>query len=218
MKREAAISLSIAVASFVLLYPAFAHTQNVQNTQDMTTATIPASAQQEVNVMVSAQARLLRALDARKIQQGHQFQAVLNDTVHLKNGPELPRGTTLVGTVATDQMQDHGTSKLALRFTDAELKSGKVIPIDATIMGVFAPSNSDSQSGPYPWDGHTLQVDQIDAASGADLHSTIASGDSGVFVSSSKDDVKLSAGSQITLAIAAQQNNEQGKTGMSGGA
>ncbi len=116
----------------------------------------------------------------------------------------------LVGTIATDQMRDGGTSTLALRFTKAQLKSGKVIPIQADIMGVAGPTGGDpaeSYSAGYsltPWDGKTVQVDEPGAASGFDFHGRIGGQDSGLFVSTKRDEIKLSAGSQISLAIAAQ--------------
>jgi hypothetical protein len=118
----------------------------------------------------------------------------------------------LIGSVATDDMQLAGTSKLALRFSQAQLKNGQVIPIKATIVGVLPSESSNPEDGVTPgvggdqaqtgWSNGTLQVDQIDALSGVDLHSKIASANSGVFVSTRKNDVKLSKGSEIELAIA----------------
>ncbi|MDE3185951.1 MAG: hypothetical protein KGM96_00325, partial [Acidobacteriota bacterium] len=169
-----------------------------------------AEQQREAGMMVPAQAALVKDLDSRKTQPGHQFQAVLGSAVHLKSGVELPRGTVLLSTVVTDDMQAKGTSRLALRFTQAKLKSGKVIPIMATIMGITPPAYGFySDPGGNNWDGRTLQMDQVDAISGVDLHSAIARSNSGVFVSNKKDDVKLSAGSQMLLAIAAQQTDHQ---------
>lgn len=52
-----------------------------------------------------------------------------------------------------------------------------------------------------------LQIDEIGALSGVDLHSRIASKNSGVFVSTKKDDMKLSAGSEFALAIAVRKNS-----------
>lgn len=221
MKSAAAISLSIAVASLALLCPGFAQTSSLENSSTSKSVTTVA-AQHEAMLMVPARAALLTSLDAKKIQSGQQFRATLTKTIHLKNGPELLRGTVLMGTVTTDKMQAHGTSMLALRFTKAELKGGKVVPIKAIIVGVFP--STDGSFGDFVgdasniWNDNTLQVDQIDAISGVDLHSKIASRNSGVFVSTKKDDVKLSSGSQLTLAIAAQSSDRQNKNGMSGGA
>ena len=210
MKREAAISLSIAVASLSLLCPGFLHASGEAGAQPAANTVSVAAQQREASMMVPAQVALVKDLDSRKMQPGHQFRAVLSGTVHLKSGVELPRGTVLLGTVVTDQMQVKGTSRLALRFTQAKLKSGKVIPVMATIMGITPPAYGFySTPGGNKWDGSTLQMDQVDAISGVDLHSAIARVNSGVFVSNKKDDVKLAAGSQMMLAIAAQQGDHQ---------
>jgi len=162
--------------------------------------------------MVPAQAALVDNLDAKKVQPGGQFKAKLSGKVRLRNGLELPSGTMLIGSVATDDMQVAGTSKLALRFSQAQLKNGQVIPIKATIVGVLPSESSDPEYGVTPidagdraqtgWNNGTLQVDQIDALSGVDLHSKIASENSGVFAATRKNDVRLLKGSEIELAIA----------------
>ena len=205
MKREATISLSIAVAAFAILLPQFAQAKTTSGTQ----SSMPQS-RQEAMKMVPAQVSLTKDLDARRMQPGHAFRAKLNKDVRLDNGTELPHGTVLIGTVVTDKMQVAGKSRLALRFTKAQLKSGKVIPIKATIMGI-APPAYDAYENPTAddlgqWNHKTLQLDQIGALSGIDLHSKISSKNSGVFVSTKKDDVKLSAGSRMALAIA-QRNS-----------
>ncbi len=74
--------------------------------------------------MVPARAYLTHKLDAKNSAPGTPFTANLSEAVQLKNGPKLPRGTELVGTVAADDMQLSGTSKLALRITVAHLKDG----------------------------------------------------------------------------------------------
>ena len=162
--------------------------------------------------MVPAAVRLLTALDARKIRPGSQFKAVVDDTVHLKDGTELRHGTVLIGTVATDRMQSRGTSRLALNFIEAEPKNGKAIPIHAMIVGVAPPAIGNGFGNYYPpppsWSPGTWQIDQIDAEHDVDLHSRIVGANSGVFVTSRKDDVKLVAGSQLTLAIAARSGSD----------
>jgi hypothetical protein len=54
---------------------------------------------------------------------------------------------------------------------------------------------------PNYWTDKILQVEQINAAPHADLHSDIASEDSGVFLSTDNHDVKIPAGSEIKLAV-----------------
>jgi hypothetical protein len=55
-------------------------------------------------------------------------------------------------------------------------------------------------------------LDQLDVAPGVDLHSNIASQNSGVFVSTRKDDVKLKQGSQIQFAIGPGNSGQNGMT------
>ena len=207
MNNKSIFTISIAFAACALLYPGFASAKNPAAV-DSVDPSVPAGvAQTEASQMVAADAVLTNSIDARKVQPGEKFRATLRGTVHLKNGTELPRGTVLVGTVAMDQMREDGTSALALRFTQAKLKDGKVVPIQADIMGVTSPSYSDNEAwdfhhSPFDWNGTTLQIDQ--PLSGFDLHGSIGSPDLGVFVSTKKDEVKISSGSQLSLAIAAQ--------------
>ncbi len=208
MNCKTLFAVSTTFAAFVLAHPGSAGAQNSFASESNVSAS---ASQSEASQMVPAQAVLDKGIDARKMQPGEQFRATLSETVYLKNGTELPRDTVLVGTIATDQMRDGGTSTLALRFTQAQLRGGKVIPIQADIMGVAGPT-SDSPDPNYPneaiapWDGKSIQVDETGAISGVELHSSIGSQNSGVFVSKKKDEMKLSAGSQISLAIAAAQN------------
>lgn len=209
MNRKTLVAVSLTFATFALAHPGSARAQNSYTSS----ANVSGSASQsEASRMVPAQAVLDKGIDARKMQPGEKFRAKLSQTVQLKNGMELPRDTVLVGTIATDRMHDGGTSTLALRFTQAQLKSGKVVPIQADIMAVAGPV-SDSPDPNYPnaaltpWDGRSTQVDEPDALSGVELHSSIGSQNSGVFVSKKKDEMRLSAGSQISLAIAAAQNS-----------
>lgn len=213
MRSKTIFVVSIAFTTCALFCPRFASARNSTNGSTVAPSASPTVAQREASRMVPAQAVLERGIDAKKMQSGEQFRATLRQTVHLKNGVELPRNTVLVGTIATDQMHDGGTSTLALRFTKAQLKDGKVVPIRADIMGVAGPADAyvtDSYvSGGTitPWDGKTLRVDEPGALSGVDFHSSIGSPNSGRFVSTKKDEMKLSAGSQIALAIAAAQNS-----------
>ena len=208
MKHKAVLSLSIGIACLAFAGPGFAQSQYGAG-EPANGAAASSRGGQEATMMVPAEANLGKALDANKMQPGKQFTAKLTETVHLKNGPELPRGTTLVGTVGTDDMQLNGNSKLALSITEARLKDGKTIPIKATIVGI-APSGTPEYSDSNPWTPNTLQVDQIDAMRNVDLHSRISGKNSGVFVTTTKDDVKLGAGSEIMLAIAPQENVASG--------
>ncbi len=169
-------------------------------------ATQPLGGQREAMRMVPAQAELVQTLDSKKTPPGYKFEARLASTVHLDNGVELPRGTMLEGTVATDDMQVNGMSKLALRFTKATTKSGEVVPIKATIVGIDRAEEMDAESdqATNDWTDKTLAVDQEGVLPGVDLHSRISSRNSGVLVSTDKDKMTLHSGSEIELAIAAR--------------
>jgi hypothetical protein len=201
MKLEVVTPVAIAVLSLAFCSQQPARAQSAADSGDQ------AGAQQEASQMVSARAELVKSLDGRKAQDGQQFEAKLNGTVHLKNGTELPHGTVLVGVVSNDKMQQNGSSTLALRFTQAKLKDGQALPIKAMIVGISRPQSDVAPAVadelPAPWNGKTVAVDEVGAVSGADLHSRVTSDNSGVFISAKKDDVKLSGGSELTLAIAA---------------
>ena len=211
MKRSASISLSVAAIYIAFLSTQLIHAQSSQSMNSMATADPPSASIQDATEMVPAQATLAQSLDARRIQAGQPVQATLNQAVQLKNGPEMPRGTVLLGTVVNDQKQANGEPELALRFTGAQLKDGQTVPIKATIVGLSAPAFVQTGMTPDPpvntWNSRTVQVDQIGALPGVDLHSSIGSTDSGVFVATSKDDFKVQRSSRLSLAIAARGND-----------
>jgi len=165
--------------------------------------------------MVRARAVLSQNLEAKKVVQGLPVHATLMSRVRLENGTELPAGTLIMGTVTQDEMHSQGLSTLALRFDQAHLKSGEVVPIKATIVGF---SNAAPPSSGYPntgeqvpstWNDGTLQIDQIGVMPGVDLHSRISGHNSGVFVSTKNDDMKLAQGSVLEFAMAALTPGQQ---------
>lgn len=200
MKREAVLSLSIAALTFSFFLSKDLQARTLDDSPD-TRSTASTDGHTVAMRMVCAEAVLTQTLDARKAQPGQEFSATLSDKVQLKNGPELPKGTVLIGTVATDNMQKSGTSSLALRFTRAKLKDGKEIPIKATIVSIYDAGTSESL-GANPWTADMVQIDQEGTLLGVELHSRVAAENSGVFVSKKKADVKLPKGYGIALAIA----------------
>ena len=170
------------------------------------------AAMQQAMEMVPAQASLAQSIDASKVKQGDLIKATLSDRVQLKNGPELPSGTELIGQVTVDQMQNDGTYRLALVFTNAQLKNGTAVPIKATIMRVYPPVGYHpvgdalyyAYANTHYWTDRTVQVDQPDALKGVALQSRIAGDNSGAFVSKQKDEIRLSTDTLLDLAIAAQ--------------
>ncbi|MGA8937967.1 MAG: hypothetical protein WB439_02270 [Acidobacteriaceae bacterium] len=146
---------------------------------------------------------LTHELDARKAMPGEIIQTRLTGTVHLADGTKLPSGTWLTAKVVRDAVQSDNVS-LALRFTDARLKNGTKIPIKATIIDVAPNAYGSDQSGIMVPDNLNKMQNSIDAIgieSGVDMHSSVSSQNSGVFVSKTKDDVKLPNGTEFELAL-----------------
>lgn len=215
MKRELSVCLSLAAVTLALFIPQLARAKTSDKPMATRNTAQQITGESEARMMVPVQAALIRDVDARKVKLGDTVRAKLSETAHLKNGTELPSGTTIIGTVAADHLHMAGKSQLTLRFTQAKLKDGKIIPIKATIVGLFPPPSMqgyyDTVASPGVqiadiWNDHTLQVDEPGAVSGVDLHSAIASKNSGTLVSSKNKDIKLRAGSELALAIAAQRS------------
>jgi hypothetical protein len=202
---------TLAIASVVLALPLLAYSQNstIQGSQDTQNAQAPIQGHDEATLMKPVSAVLVQTLDSAKDANGATVQARLTQTVTLSNGTKLPKNSVLLGQVTQDDMNQQGVSKLALRFDQARLKDGTTVPVRATIVGYFSPGTVDAELGPEEiggqvpnsWNAQTLQVDQEDVTKGVDLHSAIASKNSGVFVSTKRDDVKLRAGSEIQFAV-----------------
>ncbi len=224
MKHTFPNFITTAAVSFALLYSQHVCAQNATpgaaNSPDPPNA-IASGTPTVATQMVPAEAALIGKIDARKAQAGQEFRAKLSETVHLKDGTELPHGTQLIGTIASDDAQGD-TLKLALSFTKAELKDGKVVPITAMIVGLQQPGNSyegdATQVELNSWTDSSLKIDAIGVLSGVDLHSDVAGADSGVFVATKKDDLKLLPGDQFALAIAPRSGSEQGMNSPNGGA
>jgi len=222
------VTLTYAVAAVSLvLWSNPAQAQSTQTTPEanspgMSSSPAPGAAT-EAQQMVPARASLTHTWDANKLKPGERIEAKLAGKVVLKNGTELPNGSMLTGVVTTDNMHP-GNSKLALRFTEAKTTHGQTVPITATIVGVFPPQSTTGQGynnvagnqAPNNWTNSELQVDQLNAIGGVDLHSRIAGENSGVFVTNKKDDVKLAQGSELTLAICAGGNGQNAGGGNGG--
>lgn len=227
MKLDIRSAMTVAAVAFALALPAALFSQVGESpsqpsqkpqTPPPANTTGDSQAWQNAQNMVPATVALDRTLDAKKDQDGAQFDAKLTRSLHLKDGRKLAKGTTLVGTVAQDDMQTRGRSKLAVRFTEAKLSNGETMPIRATIIQVYPPvgftaegSPIPDESGPgwdddmhaNPWNPNQQHIDQVGALKNVDMHSNLGSQNSGVFVSTKSDDVKLRQGSRLELALAA---------------
>lgn len=205
--------LFLATLSLAMITPAFGQTtQSAQND--------PTDGLQEAQQMVPARASLTRTLDANSIHPGDKFRATFSQNVHLNGGTELHKGDVLLGEVVTDDMKTPGNSRIAVRFTEADLKNGQTIPVKATIVAIYTPSDlltnneyDEPDQFPNSWTDGTLSVDQIGVVGGVDLHSRISSQNSGVFVTTTKKNVKIPGGSELAIAIAAQGNTTSTNSG-----
>jgi hypothetical protein len=194
MKSQAMITMSAAVLSFAF----FSGTVQARAAQaDSTSSPDHALAMR----MVPAQVELVKTIDAKKAQAGQQFEVQLTSKVKLQSGPELPKGTVLVGTIVTNDLNSNGTSKLVLRITQARLKDGKTIPVQAIITGAYSQDSLNARYGNSGWAPGQVNVQQNGTLGSLNLSSQVGSGDSGTF-QTKKDNVKLDRGSALSLAIA----------------
>lgn len=213
--KTIAIAAVVSALSFpAFAIPVFAMTPSSPASNGLQSSSMSQSGAQEAARMVPAKAMLSKALDSTKDQPNSTIEAKLRSKVTLSDGTVLPSNTILMGRVTTDDMHQGGMAKLALRFTHAQLKDGKVVPIKATIIDILTPGSLATgnvtggfdDNAPNSWTEKTLAVDQVGVISGVDLHSRIASKNSAVFVSTKKHDVKLPRGSELQLAIAPAMN------------
>jgi hypothetical protein len=220
LKNTGLVSFPVAALSLALLLPGLTYAQSTVNSQSAEDSTDQSDviAAQQAAQMVPVRAYLKNKLDTKHAQPGTTFTATLSESVRLKNGPELIRGTQLAGTVTTNDTQADGTRRLALNIAEAHLKNGETIPVKATIVGVWGPEDETAQGynlapgeqEANDWTEKVLTIDEFNATRGSDLHSEIASQNSGVFVTKKKNgNVKLAYGSELALAIAKQDNVQQ---------
>jgi hypothetical protein len=193
-------TLALTAVISALSMPALAQSASGPGSQGIASAD-SAGANQAAQ-MVAAVATLPRTLDADKDHLDSTINAELDHKVTLSDGTVLPARTVLNGKITRDDMQAAGKSEFAIRFDRAQLKNGKIVPIKATIVDIARPTyDTDGSAVTNDWTNRTLSVEQLDVVSGVDLHSEIAGNDSAVFVSTTKHDVKVPAGSELKLAI-----------------
>jgi len=151
--------------------------------------------------MVPAQVVVTKTIDAKKSQAGQPFEVVLTAKVKLQSGDELPKGSVLLGTIVSNEANSNGTSKLVLRITQARLKDGKTIPVQAVITGAYSQDSLNARYGNSGWAPGQVSVEQNGTLGSLNLSSHVGSGDSGTF-QTKKDNVRLDRGSALSLAIA----------------
>ena len=159
--------------------------------------------------LVEANAVLEQRIDAKAIKQGDVVHAKLTDKVRFTNGTELPRGTELIGHIDTVS-DESGSTSLAWTFDKAQLKNGQNVPLKATLLGVYRGGTTQGESSVTL--AATTTVDQVAGDLPFSLHSAVQSSNSGTLTSTHKD-LKLSQGTQLQFAVAAQPNAGGSATG-----
>lgn len=162
--------------------------------------------------LVGVTTRLNRTLDSGNAAVGQVVTVKLNGSVNAPDGVKLPRGTELIGKVASVQpAQNNGPASVALVFTSAKLKDGREIPVKATLIGAYTASEgSDATYGSQsmaPVPGKVAADDTFDQEPGALKHvaltSAVKNDDSGTF-SSTEGNFRLDAGTYLQFGVAPQ--------------
>jgi hypothetical protein len=195
MKREALFSISSAILTLALL-PAVLQAQSNASAAGETSAEHAQSLR-----MVAAQTVFDKSLDGKGLQPGQEIQVTLVQKIKLNDGQELPKGTTLAGTVVSNGKASNGNTKLSVRFTEARVKGGKTIPVQAVVTGLYDGGSLNAQYGTNSWTPGQVNVEQSSAVSGLVLSSRVGTGDSGSF-ETKKDTVKIDRGHALFVAIA----------------
>ncbi len=161
--------------------------------------------------LVSANAELTRAIDAKSARQGQGVTAKLTSNVKSEGQTDLPRGAILMGKV--EQVQNayaNGEkSKISIVFNEARLTSGRKVPIKATLLAAYPPAPmgvaQSTSSYMMVQPRHIPNDERIQQDPGTLSHvmmkSSVQSDVSGVFLSK-KHNINLSRGTRFQLAIA----------------
>jgi hypothetical protein len=101
--------------------------------------------------MVPVLASLDHTLDAKKVKQGEPVTAKLQKDVSIPQQEALPKNTVLEGHVDQVQASEHKSdSTVVVTFDKAKLKSGKELPIKATVLAIAQPAYLQQQSMGQP--------------------------------------------------------------------
>jgi len=168
-------------------------------------------------------ARLDHELDAQSARVGQRIEVKLDRSVDTANGTKLPGGTQVWGTVEKVQAsQNGGPSMMTLRFTTAELNSGRKIPVKVTVMGAFPASARgsylNSMGGELPSaPKHINPKDKYTQEPGVlhhiEMKSAVQSLNSATF-SDQTGNVRLNTGTYLQLAIAPSNGQSGQRSGI----
>ena len=205
MKMNRLRSYAVGIAAVLISAPIYASMQ----------------AQPQHLKLVSANAELTQGLNTESSRQGQTVMAKLTANVTTAGPMELPKGTMLMGTVEQVQPGSGNKSEISIVFNKARLKDGREVPIKATLLGAYPPAavyTSGGGVGSYlpiqprliPSDEKVLQ--DPGALSNVTMKSAVQSDVSGTFLST-KNNIQLSQGTQLQLAIAPESSSSSGVSG-----
>ncbi|HEV2278244.1 MAG TPA: hypothetical protein VGS02_08710 [Acidobacteriaceae bacterium] len=145
--------------------------------------------------------KLLTPLDSQTAKVGQQVAVKLSDSVKITSGETLPKGTQLVGSVSEVKAAEGSTpTSVTVVFNTAELKSGKKIPVKATLLAAYPANGDDIGPAPSQVEAKYTVDQQPGAIRGVTMKSAVENPDSGTF-SKEKGNFKLAAGSFLQLAV-----------------
>ena len=115
MKSQTLLSISSTILSLAIL-PGIAQAQS-------SSSAAGGSGERAISLrMVAAQTVIDKTIEGKSLQPGQEFQVTLVQKIKLNDGQELPKGSTLAGTVASNGKDSSGNTKLSVRFTEARVK------------------------------------------------------------------------------------------------
>jgi hypothetical protein len=157
---------------------------------------------------VPAKALLINDVSSRTTAVGEHVTARLTNTVQLRNGTVLSRGTRLLGTVNSVTAASKGVNgTVTFTFDQAQLRDGSILPVKAMIVDVadaYQPDYSESDyldaSSPLPVYATVLRIPADKGLLG--VESSLSKPDSGKVVCNGMN-LYLAEGAQLKLALLA---------------
>jgi hypothetical protein len=163
--------------------------------------------------LMSTNASLNQTLNSSHLSVGQNVSAHLTMKLRASNGLVLPRNTQLLGKISELQGGQGKPTSIALVFSKARLKNGRIIPIKATLLGAMPPNYNGylSSADYFPDTSNPVAPDAaMDQEAGVlnhiALHSAVRSHNSGIFLSK-RGNIRLRAGTQLRIAIAPLRNS-----------
>ena len=112
-------------------------------------ASFAAAGLASAQTLVGVNSQLTQSISTQSAKKGDAVTAKLKSTI-TADGVKLPKGTQITGAIAAVQpSQNRGPATLSIVFTKAQLRSGKTLPIKATVIAAYSATQGDNASGRY---------------------------------------------------------------------